>query len=93
MELQAEGGGDFLPKVLIKEGRCIKMLQISAASPAEFALPQVVRANILYLLCLFVSAYLRAPAAFTWLGEGRGAGLWQITIGAGAAEIKHFYLL
>lgn len=51
------------------------MLQISAASPAELALPQVVRANILYLLCLFVSAYLHAPAAFTWLEEWRVAGL------------------
>lgn len=65
------------------------MVQISAASPAELALPQVVRANILYLLCLFVSAYRHAPAAFTWLGAGRGAGLWRITMGA--AEIKRFY--
>lgn len=75
MSFQAGGGvgGCFFPKVLIKEGRCIKMLQISAASPVELALPQVVRANILYLLCLFVSAYLHAPAAFTWWG-GRGGG-------------------
>ena len=65
------------------------MLQISAASLVELVLLQVVRANILYLLCLFVSACLHAPTASTWLGEGRGARLWQITMGA--AEIKHFY--
>lgn len=42
-------GGGCSPKVLIKVGRCIKMLQISTASLVVSSILQVARVNIFAL--------------------------------------------
>lgn len=43
------------------------------------------------LVCLCVSACPRSFHVCRGEGGWRGAGLWQITIGTGSAEIKRFY--
>lgn len=61
------------------------MLQIGTASPVELALPQVVRANIVFalLICLCISA---CPLSFHVAGRGEGCRFVADNNGSGSGR-------
>lgn len=81
------GRGGFIPELLIKKGRCIKLLQISAASPVESAPSSGCASKRIVFAVLICGICVSAGTkAFTWLAEEVGAGLWQITMGVGSGR-------
>ena len=82
------GGGRLLSGMLIKVGRCIKMLQISSAS----LVISKYFAGCKYICSADLSAHICwAPQFHSATMSSEGGSLQQITIEAGAAEIKRFY--